>query len=34
MSPEAVLADHPRLKHDDIQAAQAFAADYRVDERL
>jgi uncharacterized protein (DUF433 family) len=22
------LTDHPRLKHDDIHAAQAFAADY------
>jgi uncharacterized protein (DUF433 family) len=34
MSPEAVFVDDPRLKHDDIQAAQAFAADYLVDEWL
>jgi uncharacterized protein (DUF433 family) len=27
MSPEAIVADHPRLKLDDIRAAQAFAAD-------
>lgn len=26
-SPETILADHPRLTHEDIQAAQAFAAD-------
>jgi uncharacterized protein (DUF433 family) len=24
--PEAILADHPRLTHEDINAAQAFAA--------
>ena len=31
--PEAViLADHPRLTHEDILAAQAFAADYIADE--
>jgi uncharacterized protein (DUF433 family) len=28
LSPEAILVDHPRLTHDDIRAAQAFAADY------
>jgi len=27
MSPEAIVADHPRLTQDDIRAAQAFAAD-------
>ena len=32
MSPEAILADHPRLMLDDIRAAQAFAADYLADE--
>ncbi len=32
MPPEAILADHPRLTHDDILAAQAFAADYLADE--
>jgi uncharacterized protein (DUF433 family) len=26
MPPEAILADHPRLTHEDILAAQAFAA--------
>jgi uncharacterized protein (DUF433 family) len=26
MSPAAILADHPRLTHDDIRGAQAFAA--------
>jgi uncharacterized protein (DUF433 family) len=31
MPPEAILADHPRLTHDDIRAAQAFAADYLAD---
>jgi uncharacterized protein (DUF433 family) len=25
--PAAILVDHPRLTHDDILAAQAFAAD-------
>ncbi len=34
MSTEAILADHPRLTADDIRAAQAFAADYLVDEEL
>jgi len=32
MSPEAILADHPRLMLDDIRAAQAFAADYLAEE--
>ena len=27
-------ADHPRLTHDDILAAQSFAADYLADEDL
>jgi uncharacterized protein (DUF433 family) len=31
MSPEAVLADHPRLTQDDIRTARAFA-DYFADE--
>jgi uncharacterized protein (DUF433 family) len=30
MTPEAILADHPRLALEDIHAAQAFAADYLV----
>jgi uncharacterized protein (DUF433 family) len=34
MSAEQVLADHPRLTHDDIRAAQAFAADYLADEDI
>jgi uncharacterized protein (DUF433 family) len=34
MSPESILADHPRLAHDDIHAAQAFAADYLADEDI
>ena len=34
MTPEAVVADHPRLTLDDIRAAQAFAADYLADEVL
>jgi uncharacterized protein (DUF433 family) len=34
MSADAILADHPRLTRDDIQAAQAFAADYLADEEL
>jgi hypothetical protein len=31
---EAILVDHPRLTHDDIRAAQAFAADYLADEDI
>jgi uncharacterized protein (DUF433 family) len=34
MSPELILADHPRLTLDDIRAAQAFAADYLADEDI
>ena len=34
MTPEAIIADHPRLVLDDIRAAQAFAADYLADEDL
>jgi uncharacterized protein (DUF433 family) len=34
VSPEAILADHPRLTLDDIRAAQAFAADYLADEDI
>jgi uncharacterized protein (DUF433 family) len=34
MTVEEVLADHPRLKRDDILAAQAVAADYLADEHL
>jgi uncharacterized protein (DUF433 family) len=34
MTVEAILADHPRLTHDDILAAQAFAADYLADEEV
>jgi uncharacterized protein (DUF433 family) len=34
MSPEAILVDHPRLTQADIQAAQAFAADYLADEDI
>ncbi len=34
MSPEAILADHPRLTRDDVLAAQAFAADYLAAEDI
>jgi uncharacterized protein (DUF433 family) len=34
MSPEAILADHPRLTPHDIQAAQSFATDYLADEDI
>ena len=34
MPVEAILADHPRLTADDIQAAQAFAADYLAAEDI
>lgn len=34
MTPEAIVADHPRLKLDDIRAAQVFAADYLADEEV
>jgi len=30
MSPQAILADHPRLMLDDIYAAQAFAVHARL----
>ena len=30
----AILADHPRLTIADVQAAQAFAADYLADEEM
>lgn len=30
----AIIADHPRLTPADIQAAQAFAADYLADEEV
>jgi uncharacterized protein (DUF433 family) len=33
-TPEAIVADHPRLTRDDILAAQAFAADYLANEDL
>lgn len=31
MTPEAIVADHPRLTLDNIRAAQAFTADYLAD---
>ena len=34
MTPEAIVADHPRLTLEDIRAAQSFAADYLADEAL
>jgi uncharacterized protein (DUF433 family) len=34
MPPESILVDHPRLTHDDIRAAQAFAADDLADEDI
>jgi uncharacterized protein (DUF433 family) len=34
LTPEAILAEHPRLTHHDIRAAQAFAADYLADEDI
>lgn len=34
MTAEGILADHPRLTLDDVQAAQAFAADYIADEEV
>lgn len=34
LTPEAIMADHPRLTLDDIRAAQAFAADYMANEDL
>ena len=32
LTPEEIIADHPRLTNEDIRAAQAFAADYLADE--
>ena len=34
LTPDDIVADHPRLTADDIHAAQAFAADYLADEDL
>jgi uncharacterized protein (DUF433 family) len=34
MSPESIVADHPRLTLEDIHAPQAFAADYLADEHI
>lgn len=34
LTPEAIIADHPRLTPDDIRAAQAFASDYIANEDL
>ena len=34
MTPEAIVADHPRLTLEDVRAAQAFTADYLADEEL
>ena len=34
MTPEEILADHPRLTLHDIRAAEAFAADYLADEEI
>jgi uncharacterized protein (DUF433 family) len=34
MDVAAIIADHPRLTPADIQAAQAFAADYLADEEV
>jgi uncharacterized protein (DUF433 family) len=34
MPLKTILADHPQLTHDDIHAAQAFAADYLADEDI
>ena len=34
MTPEEIIADHPRLTAQDIRAAQASAANYRADEAL
>ena len=34
MTPDEIIADHPRLMLEDIRAAQAFAADYLADEKL
>jgi uncharacterized protein (DUF433 family) len=34
VTPDAIIADHPRLTADDIRAAQAFAADCLAGEEL
>ena len=34
LTADVIIADHPRLTIEDIQAAQAFAADYLADENL
>jgi uncharacterized protein (DUF433 family) len=34
VSPDAILADYPRLALEDIRAAQAFVADYIADEDI
>lgn len=34
MTPEQIISDHPRLAIEDIQSAEAFAADYLADEEI
>ena len=34
MTPEDIVADHPRLTVEDVRAAEAFAADYLADEEI
>ncbi|MBK8906345.1 MAG: DUF433 domain-containing protein [Rhodospirillales bacterium] len=34
MTPEEIIADHPRWSADDVRAAQTFAADYLADEEV
>lgn len=34
MPVDEILAAHPRLTHEDILAAQAFAADYLADDEI
>jgi len=34
MTPEQIIADHPRSTLEDIRAAEIFAADYLADEEV
>lgn len=34
LTPEQIVAQHPRLEIDDVRAAEAFAADYLADEEI
>lgn len=34
ITPDQIIRDHPRLTHEDIRAAEAFAADFLAGEEI